>query len=238
VGGEAQANYDSVATVAGGVAIVEAALAAYGRLDILINNAGILRDKSFGKMTAEQWQAVLGVHLQGAYNVTQPAFQVMREQGYGRIVLTTSAAGLFGNFGQANYGAAKMGLVGLMNTLKLEGAKYNIKVNTVAPLAATRLTAGVLPQEFAERLQPEWVAPLVLYLCSERCTDTGLILNAGMGYYGRAAVLNAPGIQLGEAGRFPTPAEIHRNWERIDSLEGAQPQPNANAALMAMVSGG
>ena len=147
--------------------IVQSAIDHFGRLDILINNAGILRDKSFAKMSPDMWQAVLDVHLHGAFNVTQPAFQIMRQQGYGRIVLTTSAAGLFGNFGQANYGSAKLALVGLMNTLKLEGAKYDIKVNTVAPLATTRLTQDVLPPDFADKLKPEFVAPLVLYLCSE-----------------------------------------------------------------------
>ncbi len=158
------------------------ALDHFGRLDILINNAGILRDKSFAKMTPDMWQAVLDVHLQGAFNVTHPAFQVMRQQGYGRIVMTTSAAGLFGNFGQANYGAAKMGLVGLMNTLKLEGAKYDIKVNTVAPLAATRLTEDVLPPDFADKLKPEFVAPLVLYLCSEQCPVSGANLQCRHGH--------------------------------------------------------
>jgi NAD(P)-dependent dehydrogenase (short-subunit alcohol dehydrogenase family) len=139
-GGEAVANYDSVATVEGGENIVKTALEHFGRVDILVNNAGILRDKSFVNMTPKMWEPVLAVHLQGAYNVTRPAFLAMRENKYGRIVMTTSAAGLYGNFGQTNYGAAKMGIVGLMNTLKLEGEKYNIKVNAVAPLAATRLT--------------------------------------------------------------------------------------------------
>jgi 3-hydroxy-3-methylglutaryl CoA synthase/NAD(P)-dependent dehydrogenase (short-subunit alcohol dehydrogenase family)/putative sterol carrier protein len=236
-GGEAVANYDSVATLEGGEAIVETALSNYGRLDILINNAGILRDKSFAKMTPEMWQGVLEVHLQGAYNVTAPAFRAMREQEYGRIVLTTSAAGLFGNFGQANYGAAKMGLVGLMNTLKLEGGRRNIKVNTVAPLAVTRLTEDILPGELAERSQPEAVAPLVLYLCSDKCEDSGLVLNAGMGFFSRAAMVSAAGITLGEADKLPTVEDIHRNWASIDSLEGAQEYQDANAALMAMLSG-
>jgi 3-hydroxy-3-methylglutaryl CoA synthase/NAD(P)-dependent dehydrogenase (short-subunit alcohol dehydrogenase family)/putative sterol carrier protein len=236
-GGEAVANYDTVATVEGGESIVQAALGAYGRVDILINNAGILRDKSFAKMTPEMWVGVLGVHLGGAYNVTAPAFRVMRERGYGRIVLTTSAAGLFGNFGQANYGAAKMGLVGLMNTLKLEGEKYNVKVNTVAPLAVTRLTEGILPGEYAERLTPEAVAPLVLYLCSEQCAESGLVLNAGMGYFSRAAVVSAPGLHLGKQGHLPSVEDIHRNWDKIDSLEGAQEYRDANAALLLMLGG-
>jgi NAD(P)-dependent dehydrogenase (short-subunit alcohol dehydrogenase family)/putative sterol carrier protein len=235
-GGSALANYDSVSSPKSAHQIVQAALDHFGRIDILINNAGILRDKSFGKMTPEMWTAVLDVHLQGAFNVTRPAFQAMREQGYGRIIMTTSAAGLFGNFGQSNYGAAKMALVGFMNTLKLEGAKYDIKVNTVAPLATTRLTEDVLPPDFAQKLKPEFVAPLVLYLCSEQCTDSGLILNAGMGHYSRAAVVNGPGIWLGEE-QIPEMGDIHRGWNQIDSLRGAQTYHDANAALMDMLSG-
>ena len=236
-GGEAVANYDSVTTLEGGKGIVEMALERFGRVDILINNAGILRDKSFGKMTSEMWEGVLAVHLQGAFNVTKAAFGVMREQGYGRVVMTTSAAGLFGNFGQTNYGTAKMGLVGLMNSLKLEGAKYGVKVNTVAPLALTRLTEDVLPPDLAGRLKPEFVAPLVLYLCSEQCSDSGLILNAGMGHYGRAAVVSAPGVMLGEGETIPDVGDIHKNWNEIDELAGAREYPDANAALMDMLTG-
>ena len=236
-GGSAVANYDSVATREGGQHIVQSALDHFGRLDILINNAGILRDKSFAKMAPELWQAVLDVHLQGAFNVTHPAFQAMRQQGYGRIVLTTSAAGLFGNFGQANYSAAKMGLVGFMNTLKLEGAKYDIKVNTVAPLAATRLTQDVLPPDFIDQLKPEFVAPLVLYLCSEQCPANGGIYNAGMGYYSRATVVSGPGCWLGDGAEIPSPEMIASNWEKIISLKGAQAYHDANMALMAMLTG-
>ena len=237
-GGQAVANYDSVTTLEGGENIVQTALDHFGRVDIVINNAGILRDKSFAKMTPEMWEAVLAVHLQGAFNVTRPAFKVMREQGYGRIVMTTSAAGLFGNFGQTNYGAAKMGLVGFMNTLKLEGAKHDVKVNTVAPLAATRLTEDVLPPDLAEKLKPEFVTPLVLYLCSEQCTDSGLVLNAGMGFYSRAAVVSGPGVVLGEGEQIPSLGDIHKNWDKIENLRGAQGYHDANAALMDMLTGG
>jgi putative sterol carrier protein len=161
----------------------------------------------------------------------------MRQQGYGRIVMTTSAAGLFGNFGQVNYSTAKMALVGFMNTLKLEGAKYDIKVNTVAPLAATRLTRDVLPPTFADQLKPEFAAPLVLYLCSQQCADSGLILNAGMGFYSRAAVVSGPGAWLSDGEEIPDLGDVHRNWSQIDSLSGAQAYPDANAVLMDMLTG-
>ncbi len=236
-GGNAIANYDSVASPDGAQSIVQAAIDHFGRLDILINNAGILRDKSFAKMSPDMWQDVLDVHLHGAFNVTQPAFQIMRQQGYGRVVLTTSAAGLFGNFGQANYGAAKLALVGLMNTLKLEGAKYDIKVNTVAPLATTRLTQDVLPPDFADKLKPEFVAPLVLYLCSEQCPVSGGVYNAGMGHYSRATVVSGPGIWLDQDGQAPEPEAIAANWQRIRSLRGAEAFHDANAALMDMLLG-
>ena len=159
----------------------------------------------------------------------------MRQAKYGRIVMTTSAAGLFGNFGQANYGAAKMGLVGLMNTLKLEGAKYGVKVNTVAPIAATRLTQGILPPDLSDQLKPEFVAPLVLYLCSEQCAESGLILNAGSGFFSRSAVVSGPGTLLGDGQKVPTVEQIHRNWVQVDALEGSQEHGDANAALMAML---
>ncbi|MBU2054971.1 MAG: SDR family NAD(P)-dependent oxidoreductase [Proteobacteria bacterium] len=221
-GGEAVANYDNVATAGGGERIVKAALDAFGTVDILVNNAGILRDKSLLKMEPDAWQAVIDVHLNGAYHVTKPAFAVMKEKGYGRIVMTTSAAGLYGNFGQANYSAAKMGLVGLMNTLKLEGEKYNIKVNTVAPIAASRLMADIIPQEALEKMKPEFVAPLVLFLCSEKCPVTGRIYNAGVGYYGRAAVMTTPGTIIGDGKKIPTAEEVGAAWEKVLSLKGAR----------------
>ena len=235
LGGQAVANYDSVSTPEGGQAIIQTAMNAFGRVDILINNAGILRDKTLAKMEPASWRAVLDVHLNGSFHVTRPAFLKMRENGYGRIIMTTSAAGLFGNFGQSNYSAAKLGVVGFMNTLKLEGEKHNIKVNTVAPIAATRLTEDVLPPDLFEKLKPEFVAPLVLYLCTEGCKETGLVFNAGIGYFSRAAVVSGPGITIGDGKTIPTMEEIHQHWEAINNLDGAKEFTNVTEALGAML---
>ena len=236
LGGEAVANYDSVATVEGGQAIVDTAVKAFGKVDILINNAGILRDKTLAKMEAAEWNAIMDVHLHGAFNVTRPAFIKMRENGYGRIVLTTSAAGLHGNFGQTNYGAAKMALVGFANSLKIEGERADIKTNVIAPIATTRLTEDVLPPDLQKKLQPEFVSPLVLYLSSEGCADTGVIYNAGAGYFNKAAIVTGPGTVVGGGTKVPTPEEIMKSWEAINDMSGAQEYGSATAALGAMMS--
>ena len=219
LGGEAVPNYDNVATVEGGKGIVQTAIDAFGKVDILVNNAGILRDSAFHKLEEENWDAVVGVHLKGAYCVTKPAFINMRENGYGRIVMTTSGAGLFGNFGQAYYSAAKAGIAGLTNVLKLEGAKYNIKTNVLIPVAASRLTEDVLPPDLFAKLKPELISPLILYLCSEQCEDSGVMINAALGYFSRSAIMTGPGAVLSDGDKIPTPEEIMENWEKITSLE-------------------
>lgn len=186
-GGEAVANYDSVSSEEGGKAIVQTALDVFGTVDIVINNAGILRDKSFTKMTMPEVEAVIDVHLKGGFYVSSPAFKVMRENAYGRFVFTSSASGLFGNFGQANYGAAKAGLVGLSNVLAIEGAKYNIKSNAIAPIAKTRMTEDLLGP-FAEVVAPEQVTPMVVYLSSEANEFSHEIFTVGGGRYGRVFI--------------------------------------------------
>lgn len=192
LGGEAVADTNSVATPEGGAAMVKAAIDSFGRIDIVINNAGILRDKSFHNMEPALMNPVFDVHLKGAFHVTQPAFVHMREQGYGRIVSTSSAAGLFGNFGQTNYGAAKMGLVGFTRVLAVEGAKYNIKANAIAPLARTRMTENLLGG-FGEKLGPEFVSPVVAYLVHEDCPVTGEVFSVGGGRVARVFIGETPG---------------------------------------------
>jgi NAD(P)-dependent dehydrogenase (short-subunit alcohol dehydrogenase family) len=186
-GGEAVANTSSVATPEGGAEIVQAAIDAFGQVDIVINNAGILRDKAFHNMTPDLMNPVLDVHLRGAFHVTQPAFVRMREQGFGRIVSTSSAAGIFGNFGQTNYGAAKMGLVGFTNVLAVEGAKYNIKANAIAPLALTRMTENIMGG-LGDKLDPALVSPLVTYLAHDDCAVSGEVYSVGGGRVARVFI--------------------------------------------------
>ena len=193
VGGEAVANYDSVATPEGGKAIIQTAMDTFGRVDIVINNAGILRDAAFKNMGPDQLEPVLDVHLKGAFYVTQPAWAHMREQNYGRIVNTASAAGIFGNFGQTNYGAAKMGLVGLTRVLAVEGAKNNIKANAIAPVARTRMTEELLGA-MADKLDPRFITPVVAWLAHEDCPVTGEVYSCGGGHVARIFLGVTPGF--------------------------------------------
>ncbi|WP_136245617.1 SDR family NAD(P)-dependent oxidoreductase [Mycobacterium intracellulare] len=195
LGGTAVANHDSVATARGGKSIVDAAMSAFGRVDILVNNAGILRDKAFHKMDPDMIDAVIDVHLKGTLFVSQPAFSVMRAAGYGRIVSTSSASGLFGNFGQANYGAAKAGIAGLTKVLALEGASCGVRANAIAPLAATRMTHGILDDIF-DRVTPETVSPVVAYLAHEDCAVNGQIYSVAGGRVAKIFVAETAGVVL------------------------------------------
>src|SRR5688572_15322320 len=197
LGGEAVADTNSVATPEGGEAIVNTAIEAFGRVDIVINNAGILRDKTFHNMTPEFLDPVIDVHLKGAFNVTKPAWAKMREQGYGRVVNTASGSGLFGNFGQSNYAAAKLGLVGFTRVLANEGKKYNIKANAIAPIAWTRMTENLMG-DMQTKLDPKYVSPLVAYLVSEECAVSGDVYSVAGGYVARVFIGVTKGIFEGD----------------------------------------
>lgn len=214
-GGKAVANYD---TVENGEGIVKSAIDAFGRLDILINNAGILRDKSMLKMTDEDWDIIQRVHLRGSFQVTRAAWPHMRQRGYGRIIMTGSSAGLYGNFGQTNYSAAKMGLVGLSNTLAVEGAKYNIHSNVIIPMAASQLTQNIIPEQLLKRLSPAYVAPVVGYLCHESCKETGGIFEAAGGWVARYKLHQS----RGKVFNFDKMSleDLDKSWSELTSMEG------------------
>jgi NAD(P)-dependent dehydrogenase (short-subunit alcohol dehydrogenase family) len=226
-GGEAVANHDTVSTPEGGEAIVQTAMDAFGRVDIVINNAGILRDKAFHNMVPDLLNPVLDVHLKGAFYVTRPAFVRMREQGYGRIISTSSAAGIFGNFGQTNYGAAKMGLVGLTRVLAIEGAKFNIKANAIAPLAATRMTEDILGPN-ADALGPEFVTPVVTFLAHESCPSTGEVFAVGGGHVARVFV----GITPGFVDKHLSAESVRDHFEEIRDEDGYAVPANLNEQVM------
>ena len=220
-GGEAVANYESVAEHDSAQKIIQNALDSYDRIDILVNNAGILRDKSIIKMELEDYRKIMSVHLDGTFFCTKAAFPLMKEQNFGRIVSTASAAGLYGNFGQTNYGAAKMGIAGLMNCVAQEGARYNIKANTIVPTAGTRLTFTVMPEDVIGKVKPEFVAPIVAWLCSESCEESGKMYSAGGGYFSRAAVVEGEGVVF-DAGKEITIEMLAEKIDKINSLENAR----------------
>ncbi|MFT6274666.1 MAG: NAD(P)-dependent dehydrogenase (short-subunit alcohol dehydrogenase family) [Halioglobus sp.] len=217
MGGEAIANGANVAKYDEVEAMVKQTMDQWGRIDILVNNAGILRDKSFAKGSLEDFKLVLDVHLMGTVNCTKACWDIMREQAYGRVVVTTSSSGLYGNFGQANYGAAKMAVIGLMSTLAQEGAKYNININALAPTAGTRMTEGLIPEKAFDLLTPETVTPAVLFLVSEDA-PTRTILGAGAGSFAVAKIVETDGMWLKPEDQ--TPEGIAANWDQISSPEG------------------
>ena len=214
-GGQAMANGANVTDFDQVSDMVAQAKAKWGRVDILVNNAGVLRDKSFAKMSMDDFRFVLDVHLMGSVNCTKAVWDIMREQQYGRIVMTSSSSGLYGNFGQTNYGAAKLGAVGFMNTLKMEGAKYNVHTNSLAPTAATRMTEELFPEDALATMGPEQVTPGVLFLCSDDAPN-GEILCAGAGCFARTRIVETQGVYLGAGA---TPEMVAANWEGAISDE-------------------
>ena len=216
-GGDAVANTDSVED---GGRIVQTALDAFGRVDVVVNNAGILRDASFHKMADADWDLIYRVHLKGSYAVTRAAWPHMREQGYGRILMTSSGAGVYGNFGQANYAAAKLGLHGLAQTLAIEGRAKGVQVNTIAPVAASRLTETVMPSAMLEGLKPEFVAPLALFLCSEACTETGQLFEVGGGWVSRLRWERSRGALFDPKSGFRV-EDLAARWGEVQSFHDA-----------------
>ena len=221
-GGEAVANYDSVEQ---GDAIIRTALDNYDRVDVVINNAGILRDSSFNKMSDDDWDLIYRVHALGAYKVTKAAWPIMLEQGYGRIINTASAAGIYGNFGQANYAFAKRGLIGFTNTLAIEGGRKGIKANVIAPVAGSRLTETILPREVTEALKPEFVTPLVVKLCSEQSEENGSLFEVGAGWVSKLRWERSQGAFF-DPKAVLTAEAIDEAWDQIGDFEGAQHPTN------------
>lgn len=217
-GGTAIANGASVTDDAGVAHLVKQVMDTYGRIDVLIANAGILRDKSFSKMELKDFDAVMAVHVMGTVKPAKAIWEIMKTQQYGRIVVTTSSTGLYGNFGQTNYGTAKLGLVGFMNTLKLEGAKDNIKVNAICPVAGTRMTENLMPPQMLEALKPEFVTPAVVFLASDEA-PTGCIISAGAGVFSSAQIVESTGVNLGHGADADT---VAANWAKISDFTGAK----------------
>lgn len=230
-GGEAVANYDSVTE---GDKIVQTAMDNFGRIDVIVNNAGILRDKSFAKMTEDDWDLVYQVHVKGAFKVTHAAWPHMRQNEYGRIIFTASAAGIYGNFGQANYSMAKLGLHGLSQTLALEGKKSNIYANTIAPIAGSRLTETILPPPLIEQLKPEYVTPLVIKLCDENSKQTGGLYEVGAGWIGALRWERAKGVGFNLSNGLSAEA-VAESWDSITDYTNADHPKNTQEAMMSVI---
>ena len=223
-GGEAISNGASVTDLQAVKAMVNQTMEEWGRIDILVNNAGILRDKSFHKVTLDDFNLVMDVHFQGSLNCTHSIFPIMREQEYGRIIFTSSASGVYGNFGQTNYGSAKMAMIGLMNTLKLEGQNKNIFTNSITPVAYTRMTEGLIPEDFGKNLRSEFITPAVIYLASDQAPN-GVTIAAGAGVFSRILIHETMGVSLG-MGEDMTPENIHANWDKISDMTEARALQN------------
>ena len=223
-GGEAMSNGASVTDLDAVKVMVNQTMEEWGRIDILVNNAGILRDKSFHKVTLEDFNLVMDVHFQGSLNCTHTIYPIMREQEYGRIIFTSSASGVYGNFGQTNYGSAKMAMIGLMNTLKLEGQNKNIFTNSITPVAYTRMTEGLIPEDFGKNLSSEFITPAVIYLASEEAPN-GVTIAAGAGVFSRILIHETMGVSLG-MGEDMTPENIHANWDKISDMTEARALQN------------
>lgn len=225
-GGEAVANYDSVTD---GDKIIQTAMDTFGGVDVVINNAGILRDKTFHKMEEQDWDLIYDVHVRGAFKVTHAAWPYMRENGYGRLIFTASAAGIYGNFGQTNYAMAKMGLLGMSKTLAVEGMSKNVLVNTIAPIAGSRLTETVMPKEMVDALKPEFIMPLVLKLCDENSKETGGLYEVGAGWIGKLRWERTKGHAFSVAEGF-SPEDVNDVWDQIvDFTDADHPTSIADA---------
>ena len=219
-GGEAIANGASVADQSGVQNMIDEVMSKWGRIDVLVNNAGILRDKSFHKISLEEFNAVMDVHFQGSVYTSHAVYPIMREQNFGRIIFTSSSGGLSGNFGQANYGAAKMAMIGLMNCLKIEGQKYNVHSSAVAPVALSRMTENLFPEGIGERFLPEYVTPAVIYLASDDAPN-GAIIGAGAGVFTQFRIFETMGLALG-TGDDMTPENIAAGWSSVADMDDAR----------------
>ena len=234
-GGQAVANFDIVAEPGPAANIVKTAVDSFGTVDIVVNNAGVLRDKTFHNMTVEDFDFVVKVHFLGTAYVTHAAWPIMRAKAYGRVVVTSSNSGIYGNFGQANYAGAKLAVVGFMNALRLEGQKYNIFVNALAPVAGTRMTESLMTPEMLAKLDPSFVSPMVAYLCSEQCQRTGEIFSAGAGNFARIEYREAPGVRI--TGRAPTLEDVADNIEKIADLTTNKVYRTSSEEVQAVVGG-